>query len=513
MSVAESIQFHVEHQEGRDMRVFDPSLGYAYTIGMSGSDGIMYDILNSPIGRRSLDVCQLSKSALDDTIQGLEGFRRFQHIAGVYETVRHFCRQQRLDPETALKYALVASLTDLPHGVKSHSTDIMIEGVGGVEQFHETRLDQALAFGGPQEVFSKHNFRLANPAAKKIEEMLGIHVPSWVENKKGEPNSDNLNYIAGESRIWFPSNELVLAATSLDAIEINELGQFVFKDHDLARVWGKLGLLLSSEHWNEPVNRLVELLSVETIKRIIFNRYLNGIDEIDNGQQAIPEDYTFFCDTDFDSVLKATALSKHNQDGFMTAAYFMLETLGFNERARFEAHKKPAYEEFLADHGAREYPSAYVNPHVAQFGPLPVFVEVLGDRDKERAEAISGRGRLLTDDGEPIGYLKNFKIRQYDPLVKDRAGNVKHLSEVDPVYASLLDQHRQAIVYTSAMKLLMNRSVKQTFCQALKENEGAMSMAHKREHSLSPDQLRRVIKGAGTRATALAINRGMWKEI
>lgn len=505
--------FRVEHQEGRDLRIHDPSLGYAYTIGSQGADGIMYDILNTPIGRRSLDICQLSKSALEDTIEGLEKFRRFQHIAGVYETVRHFCLSSKINPEIALQYALIASVTDFPHGVKSHSTDIMIEGVGGKEVFHETRLDQALEFGGPKEILEKHAFKLADPNAKDIQRMLGINVPSWVENDKREPSSDNVNYIAGEGRIWFPDNELVSQATSLDALVINNDGQFVFKDHDVARVWGKLGLLFSSEHWNEPVNRLVELLSVETIKRTIFKRYLNGIDDVDNGLQAVPEDYTFFCDSDFDTVLRDYALDKRHQDGFMTAAYMMLQTLGFTERARFATHKKQVYEEFLADAGAREYPSAYVNPHVAQFGPLPVFVEVLGDNDKERAEQMTGRGRLLTDDGEPIGFLKNFKVRQYDPLVNKSNGETCRLSEVDANYKGLLDQHRQAIVYTGAMKLLMNSSVKQTFCAALKDNEVAMSQSQKAHHQLSPDQLRRVIKGAGERATNLAVARGIWEEV
>lgn len=197
----------------------------------------------------------------------------------------------------------------------------------------------------------------------------------------------------------------------------------------------------------------------------------------------------------------------------MTAAYMMLQTLGFTERARFMTHKKQVYEEFLGDAGAREYPSAYVNPHVAQFGPLPVFVEVLGGDDKERAEQMTGRGRLLTDEGEPIGFLKNFKVRQFDPLVMDKHGGTSRLSEVDDVYKALLDQHRQAIVYTGAMKLLMNNSVKQTFCAALRDNETAMAQAQEAQRQLSPDQLRRVIKGAGERATALAVSRKIWREV
>jgi hypothetical protein len=507
-------EFFVEHQMGRDLRIHDPSLGYAYTIGQEGVDAVMYDVFTTPVASRSLDVCQLSKDKNADTIPGLEKYRRFQSQTGIYETARYFGTREGISPDELLAYSLVATLDDFAHGVKSHATDIMVEGVGGRETFHETRIAQIIAHGGLRQVFEKHNIRLTQvTAAHQIAKQLGIRIPNWVENDQGEPNLDRVNYIAGESRIWFPDNELVRQATSLDALHIDEDGRFVFDDIELARVWGKLGLLLSSEHWNDPVNRLILLISVETIKRTIFKRYLEGVDEIDNGDQAAPEDYTFFCDSDFDQALERQALDNHRQDGFMTASYLMLQTLGFTERLRFTTHKQGVYADFIADEHAQEYPSPYVNPHIAKFGPLPVFVEVVSDgAEAENIGRVEGRGRLLTTDGQPIGYLKNFKIRQFDPLVTVN-GATKRLSEVDSSYAGLLRQHKQAIVYTQAMRLLMNEDAKATFCSAVQENDQAMEQARADYRPLSPDQLRKVISGAGNRALELAISEGRWRTL
>lgn len=504
-------QFQVEHQEGRDLRAFDPALGYAYTFGSSGPDAILYEAFVSPIARRALDICQLSKSTLDDTISGLESYRRFQHLIGIAEAARYHGRNLQLDTDTILSYTFVAILEDLGHGVQSHKTDIMMEGVGGRERFHEKRTRQAAMYGGLAEIFQVAGVPDFSDA--RVFEKAKAAAPPWVESSSGHPNLDNFNYIAGESRIWFPGNQLVEQATALEAVTIDSDGQMVFKDHDLARVWGKTGLLLSSEHWNDPVNRLIMIIGVETIKRSIFKRYLPDIDFIDNGHVHDPEDYTFLCDADFNEAFKRVALDKHARDDFMTAAYQMLRVMGSHERDRYETHKKQVYEIFLADHGALEYPSAYVNPHIAQFGNLPVFIELLGDEDKELIGQIEGRGRLLNRDGEPVGYLKNFKVRQYDPLVFDREGNTVPLSTIDKAYAGLLEQHTRAITYTEAMQLLMNHQANETFCVALEENQVAMEEARLVKRPLSPDQLRRVIKDAGERATQLAINKGMWREV
>jgi|GEM_PF-3688461 len=498
--------FSVEHQPGRDLRIADPALGYAYTISARGPDELMYGALISPIGLRSIDVCQLSKSAHDDTIPGLEKYRRFQHIAGIYEGYRHFSNGRKLTESQMIRYMFAAALDDFGHGVKSHSTDIMMEGVGGREKFHQARVAQIIAFGGLAEVFGARNIHI-NPKT------IRRNLPFWVENDVGEPKLDDTNYIAGESRTWFLENELVIAATAFDALEIDKDGHFVFPDHDKARVWGKVGLLLSSEHWNDPLNRLDELIGVEAMKRIIFKRYLEGVDDVDNGVQVDPEDYTFFCDSDFDTALRNHAIDNRNEDGFITAAYNLTGMIGQMERERFVTHKRPIYEEFLADHGAREYPSPYINPHIAKFGPIPVNVEVIGNLDEVRARDTEGRGKLLAMNGKPIGHLKNFKKRQYNPLVYDKHGNTVKLSQVDPIYAGLLRQQGLAVTYTTAMKLLMNQAAEQTFCEALKSNEQAMKAAAENRNPLSEDQLRRVIRGSAKRAVAVATARGMWREV
>ncbi len=42
----------------------------------------------------------------------------------------------------------MACVPDLGHGVKSHVTDMLKEGIGGSEDFHEKRAGQLIDLGG-----------------------------------------------------------------------------------------------------------------------------------------------------------------------------------------------------------------------------------------------------------------------------------------------------------------------------------------------------------------------------
>lgn len=500
--------FRVEHQADIDLRVFDPAFRHAYSIEAPGKgddvDGVFYDIMTSPAGLRSLGVNQLSKSAVEETYEGSTDFKRWQHIAGVYRIVRHFGRQQRLDDSTTLQYALVACLSDLGHGVKSHITDMLKEGMGGNENFHEQRTGQLIDLGGLRQILDDHG--VDSPFGENGE--VAIEVPPWIECPSPDLSVDRLHYINAEISLLFPDNPAVEAAIDLENFTITDDGHFAFTDVDHARVWAKAANLCSSEHWNDPTNRLIELLSLEAIKRTISCRYLENVDSFDNGYVGPPEDYTYLIDKDFDDALEREALNQR-PDVFMNAVYSLIQSIAHRERQRFAKHKRPAYEQYLMDNDAREYPNALINPHRAAFGIPPAQVEIVEAEDLDGAPETDAA--LRTSDGIPVGVLKKLKIRQFNPLVVLN-GEPARLGDVDPNFARCLHENGQALNYVGAVALHANPESREALVLGVQENEEYITKSRAND-PLSPDQLRGIIVSSADRALELARAEGRWVDL
>jgi hypothetical protein len=486
--------------------VHDPALGYSYAFqARNGADSVFYDYLTTPVAYRALDIAQLAKGGLEERIPGLHSFKRWNHVAGILEAVRYFGHERKHSEENIALYGLIATVGDLAHGVKSHATDIMVEGPGKSEDFHDTRAKQAIEHGGIKKVLQKHgvNLKMTEDGA------ITNDVPEWVETSLPDICVDRANYIAGEASVWFLGNETVRSAISMDSLTITQDGKMAFKDLENARAWGKLGLLFSSEHWNDPVDRTILMVMVETIKRSILNRYIPAIDELDNGTPARVEDYTFLTDDIFDATLRDRANHRHHPDRFMTAARYLLRDIGVTERERFEAHKRESYLDFIEDEEASDYPSELVNPDSAKYGPRPVSIDFLTANEHAQAvEESEDKGNIFTLKGKPLGVIKQLKQRIYDPLVVTQAG-AQRVSQIDKNYAQLLEQHKVALDYVGAIRLLMNEEVRREFVEAVDDNKARMERDLR---CLQPDELRRMISGSAENALRQAIENGTWEE-
>jgi hypothetical protein len=379
--------------------------------------------------------------------------------------------------------------------------------MGGSEEFHERRVGQLIDFGGIGQIFDRYS--LQNPFGPDGKPR--IHLPPWVARRSTEIciDSDRLHYINGEISLMFPDNEAVKDAIRLDNFVITEDGDLAFKDVDQARVWAKAANLCSSEHWNEPTNRLIELLSLEAIKRTISKRYLAGVDLFDNGLIGRPEDYTFLTDRDFDEALEREATNQR-PDIFMNAVYLLIQSIAHRERQRFKRHKRPAYEEYIDDADAREYPNELVNPRKVAFGIPPAQVQILPN-----PEEIDGFDQqdaaLMTTNDFTIGKLKKLKIRQFDPLVMI-TGGPKKLSEIDPNFAAALEDNRRALNYVGAVALHANPESLAALVDGVEENRDYMETS-KNHPGLSPDQIRGIIRSSAERAKQRAMQRGRWQEL
>lgn len=510
MYETDKLSFYAKHQAGIDLRIFDPAVRHEYTINAPGKgdevDAVFYDILLSPAGLRSLGINQLSKSETEETYAGSTDLKRWQHVAGVYNVVRHFGRVHKLSAQDILQYSLVACIPDLGHGVKSHVTDMLKEGMGGNEDFHDQRAGQLIDLGGIGSILDSHNIKSPFDAEGKVT----IKVPSWIDCPSPGLSVDRLHYINAEASLMFPNNDELKEAIKLENFDITDKGEFAFRDLNNARVWAKAANLCSSEHWNDPTNRLIELLSLEGMKRTISRRYLANIDSFDNGYVGAPEDYTFLIDQDFDEALEREALSPR-PDIFMNAVYSLIQSIAHRERQRFIKHKKPAYEQYLADPDAREYPNALINPHRAAFGIPPAQVEILESPNSRQSDpTLDNEASLEMTDGLPISKLKKLKIRQFDPLVVV-GDTTKSLSDIDTNFENSLIENGHALNYVGAVALHANPESQEELIKGVEENVKYMEKS-KEYNPLSPDQIRSIIKNSAGRALEIAIQEGRWEE-
>lgn len=504
--------YHTDHHawrmtdHGAYLSVESPLLG-EYPIYGRPEDALFTDLIRSPLGWRSFAITQLSKDVSHTTIPNTASFIRAGHVTDSREITHRLARDMDATDEQKLGWQIYAQVTDYSHGPFSHATDIVFEGHGGGERFHEVRMPDAFQHGGINRVLEQHNVVVDTNGV-----MPGIELPPWVECESPDINVDRFQYGPQELDLWFAGEdvdprvqEAVKNASSLDNITILDDGRMAFRDIESARVFSKGYLLLGTEHWNDPVNRVQLHLLIETIKRSIIKRRLPFMDDVDLGVTRNPESYSYAIDAD---VIEATRTRRGHRDDFMYAVRSLLSAIGKQERERFIEYKREQYAQFLLDDQAIEYPSEILNDHLVDFGPPSTHVEIsvikVGDEVKGRQTAA----QLVQDDVEGIKYhLPPLKNRYVDPPVLLRNGTSKRLSELDPNFARIKDEHQAIQAASLSVRLVLAKDFEEGIRNGITAN--AIEFEEKRkDRSLSPDQLRHEIEGASQRARDVAVKAG-----
>lgn len=481
----------------------------------TGPKGVMFDVLHTPLGERSFDLTQLSKTADHETIPDTHRFNRFGHVAMVTEITNRIGRREKVSSDKVLAYVLSAALDDLAHGPLSHATDIAVEGPGQKERFHQERAPEALQLGGVIDVLKGHDIK-----TNKRGEMKGIVVPPWVECGAPDVCVDRLQYTLQELLLWFSGSnspeaetirEILTSIASLDNIAINNEGNMVFLDEDEARLFSKGYLLLSTEHWNDLVNRVQLYLLIEALKYSIIERRLPYMSEIDHGITRQPLDYLYAVDSD---IIAAMQPKPGDTDPYLFAIANQLAGVGYEERGRFKNFKRPVFEAFLTDAKASEYPSALLHAQLADFGPESSRFETRFYKNGAKLEQLRREQNpqvphLVSHNGNLHYVLLPLKNRFLDPLVRTRSGDIP-LSEVDPRYAELLAQHQQIQQATLSVHIPTTTAYRKLLWeQALSVSEG-FSRAQEQLEPMNRDPKRRSIESAAKRALAAAMQRGQY---
>lgn len=495
----------------RFIMVEDPMLG-DFVIGDRKDDRIYYDYLTTPNVFRSGGISQLSKDEASATIPNTASFTRRWHLLSLFNLVETFSDKVKAKPEERLAYHLGADGDDQAHMVWSHATEQAIQIWGGPENYHERIWPRIAELGGTIGVLDKHGIELNKEAR-----VPGIELPPWLASSHPDVNLDRFQYAVTELLLWFDNDEspqeardFVRAICSPDILMLTDDQQLCFKDTDSARIFAKGYLLLATEHWNDPINRVQLHLLIHATQRVITKRRVAWMDDIDKRETRRPENYLFGIDQD---VVEAMDTGPGRADDFIYAIKNALYPIAMQERQRYLDYKMKEYGAFLMDAQSRDYPSEYLQPRRVEFGPpsSQVAVSVLKFKTEASPDPLSSgtspKIPILDPNAEGIRYeLSPLKNRYVDPLVMTGSGP-KRLSEIDPNYKKLLDQQQKIQKMGVVVQLAFAGGFEDAFKSGVKLNNQEFNRI-KRRSPMTDDQQRRVIEQAALRAKSLNENLG-----
>jgi hypothetical protein len=150
--------------------------------------------------------------------------------------------------------------------------------------------------GGTIDVLREHDVEVDDKVL-----VPGIEIPNWINSEHPDINADRLQYAIAEMLLWFDHEaaqpeirETVRRLCSLDNFDIDDDGNMVFKDQEIARLFAKGYLLLATEHWNDPINRVQLHLLIHATQRVITKRRIDWMAEIDKNETRKPDDEAQF---------------------------------------------------------------------------------------------------------------------------------------------------------------------------------------------------------------------------
>lgn len=472
------------------------------------NEPIYYDLLTTASMFRSEGASQLCKSQEIATIPNTASMTRAWHMRGNHRIVEVTSDRINATDTQRLAYHLACDGDDQAHMAFSHASELAIQKWGGPENYHEQIWPRIAELGGTLDVLNKYGIK-----ADKNILIPGVEIPKWINSSHPDVNVDRLQYAVTELLLWFDHDaappeirQTVRRLCSLDNFEIEDDGQMIFKDEEIARLFAKGYLLLSTEHWNDPINRVQLYLLIHATQRAITQRRIDWMSDVDKNETRKPENYLMGIDQDFVDALET---GPGKADDFTYAIRNTLYAGSMEERQRYIDYRMGQYASFLLDDKARNYPSEFLSPKRVDFGPPSSQVEVQVEpyEDGELLKETSLKIPTLNLNEEGITWrLSPLKNRFVDPLVKTPKG-VKRLSQIDRNYARLLEEQQRIQKMGVVVRLAFAGGFEQAFKEGIKQNDEEFNRVKERT-PMTEDQQRAVIEMAGRRATELAQESG-----
>lgn len=493
----------------RFIMVEDPMLG-DFVVGDRQGDKVFYDYLTTPNMYRAGGISQLCKDEASATTPNTASLTRRWHILGLFSLVETFSDRVKATDEERLAYHLAADGDDQAHMIWSHATEQAIQLWGGPENYHEQVWPHIAQLGGTVAALKKNGV-----IVNKQIEIPGVDIPKWLKSNHPDINLDRFQYAVAELLLWFDNDDssdkvrdFIRTICSPDNLVINEDGDLAFKSADVARIFAKGYLLLATEHWNDPINRVQLHLLIHATQRAITKRRIGWMDEIDKRETRRPENYLFGID---DDIVQAMDTGPGRSDDFTYSIKNALYPIALQERQRYIDYKRNEYAAFLLDKNACDYPSEYLSPRRVEFGPpssqVAVLVKPFSRRKQTETSRLHPKIPILNTEADGISYeLPPLKNRYVDPLVMVGSES-KRLSEIDPNYKKLLTQQQKIQKMSVVVQLAFAGGFEGAFKEGVKLNDREFGRIKNRS-LMTDDQQRRVIEMAAQRARDINLNLG-----
>lgn len=305
-----------------------------------------------------------------------------------------------------------ASQHDKAHRLGSHRTDDLLEG-RGAESSHDNNLVSFLQRNGffarlQRKGIIDEDGRLANGTGRGLVDIIAHdehELPRSFTNQPGHTGSmevERLQYIAQEAVIWLYEPALVREglrhAVRAEHAEHGE--HIVFDDAEAARLFMTAQVRCSTEHWNDPLNDVIDELLMTLDRRL----FVAPKTPMTNGQY-FPGDVMYTTEETWLEYYRLQA----EKDPFSSAILKIALKLAEQQRAIHENYDRD---------------DAYTGP------VSPSWMYTFSTLDSGRAHTAQGvgkgRGNFLTIEMLP------GKTRSIDPWVKQPTGRWERLTTLMP---------------------------------------------------------------------------------
>ncbi len=402
-----------EHQAaGKATRldIADPLFDEPYTIGDSSIiEPAVEEVLLTywQHNVRQMSTRQLSNTAPFTTKTGTDTWSRMQHeLSTAVITARFGGSAQQV---------LEAGTHDAAHRKSSHLVDDLL-GPRGKEDAHEGVGEYLRSTGFAaklkQQGILDEEERFVRLGGLPFSAMCGYQgkAPSFTNQsgRLGHMEAERLQYIGQEAAIWIYPLQLVREAMGHAVRDQHkEHGDHVvFDDVDAARLFTKAQIRCHTEHWNDPINDVIDEL-VMTLDRRLLTDW--------NHIHTIGEEYLRYYPGDVLHVAEEDHYAKYlalaEKDAFTSAILKIALKLAEQQRNV---------------HAAYEKDDDYQGPQLPAWLNLQEAYELgIESRESQMLHKVSGSSQLVAE-------MLPGKHRYIDPFVLIQRGVWKRLSDVTP---------------------------------------------------------------------------------
>jgi HD superfamily phosphohydrolase len=250
------------------MEIDDPVWGYE-EIGTQKYDYILLELAANKALDRLRHIEQLTLPRNYTTIPNTSLFSRWEHVWGSVVLTRKLIRKNNelniegseghIDPDTALKMQIRTLLSDTGHTSGSHLGDWLFQDDSNSEDLHDINLKSFLERVGVNNILRLYNI---DP-----DEVIFPPGQDWIEADAPALCVDRIDYSLREMRRWIPNEKL--KSINVDDFHLTADGQIYMTDIEKAKLFAEAYLILSQEHWNDPVHRLQLELFKTRLQRVI----------------------------------------------------------------------------------------------------------------------------------------------------------------------------------------------------------------------------------------------------